>query len=230
MLRLAVILLLVCATCLPHANAQTSETLASLEEPHEGSDRVWDITVTEDEADEDRILIYRNQVGKRFNVSITNAEGKEIFTKRGDRGVQTLPGLPAGQYKFFVRGTGAFQVTDKGFGKTIPEGNVSANLSGTDAYVLTSQKYYNVSFTGNVSVEWLSLVSSPDGFEAPGMRLAQAGLPYIITLRGNEDAPYTISFDLAPAPPTVEKDTPAPGMALVVFAALGGAFLLRRRT
>lgn len=203
------------------------ESLADFEEPHQGTDKVWDLVVTQDEANARRALVYRNTVGHPFGFIIYDASGAEIFIKNGSRGVQTFPALEAGEYKLFVRGSGEFQVTEKAFERTLTENNISTTLRGTDAYVLSAGRYWQVDFTGDVRIEWWSLTGVPEIVVPPTNRTAEVGQAYVMTVRGDPGAPYTITLNPVDAP---VKESPGVGLAvfLVALSALVGLGRLRR--
>lgn len=221
MLRL-VVLALVLLT--PFATA--AETLASFEEPHAGTDKVWDVTVLHEEENEPRALVFRNRPGAGFGLVVYDSTGAEVFVRNGSRGIQTLPGLAAGEYRFFVRGEGEFQVTEKAWERTVHD-NVSTTLQGTDAYILSPTKAYEVAFTGPVQVEWWDMTATPEALTPPDARQAQVGGAYVMTVRGAEGAAYAIS--LRETEPVAKAQTPSPalGALLVTLAALA---VLRRRT
>lgn len=224
MMRWAILLLVLLSP-----TALAAESLSDLEEPHKGTDKVWDVTVTNAEANARRVLIYRNEVGHGFGLIIYDSTGAEIFVKNGTRGLQTLPELAAGEYKFFVRGAGEFQVTDKAFERIIKENNVSTTLRGTDAYVLSPSRYWKVDFTGDVTVEWWALTEKAESLTSPVNRTAQAGQGYVMTLRGAEGTPYTISMTPTDAPVT---ESPSIGLVALLAGVVGVALAARftRRT
>lgn len=226
-LRLAApALVLLLSLALPYASAR--ETLADLEEPHTGDDKLWDVTVLPEEAGKPRALVFRNPVRNPFGFVIYNGTGsEESFVKNGSRGVQTLPALAAGDYRFFVRGAGSFQVTDRTLARGTGDPNVSTTLSGTtDAYVLAVGKAYTVRFEGDVTVEWFDMTKSPDTFEAPAERESAPGGAYVVTVRGAEGAAYAIKMEEHPVEAT--KESPAPTLVLLL-GAVGVLALLRRR-
>lgn len=218
-------LILMVVLLLPVAAAQ--ETLADLEEPHRGTDKVWEVTVTPEEADKARALIYRNGPRSVFGLIVYDASGAEIFSKNGTRGVQTLPALPQGAYRFFVRGSGAFQVTDKIVGRTVEAPLDDVGLAGTDAYVLSPRVAENVTIDGSVHVEWWDLTDNAVDLAAPFTRHADPGGVYILTIRGDEGALYSLTLVEAEAPPTPPSGTPAPWW-LALLGLLGVAVARRR--
>lgn len=220
MLRL-VVLALVLLTPL----AAAAETLASLEEPHEGTDRVWDVTILQEEADKPHALVFRNAPGSGFGLVVYDATGAEVFVRNGSRGIQTLPAFPAGEYRFFVRGHGEFQVTDKAWEKLL-QGNVSAQLRGTDAYIMSPSRPYEMAFEGPVQVEWWDMTGAPETLAPPANRTVKLGGAYVITVRGDEGASYSITLR---EPVTQVVETPAPALAATLVA-LGALAVLRRRT
>lgn len=223
MLRAALLLALVLAA--PLASAQA--TLASLEEPHKGLDQVWPVTVTQEESARTNLAIFRNAPTSRFGLIIYDSTGAEVYVQNGTRGIQTLPSLAPGDYRFFVRGQGEFQVTEKGLEKLIP-GNVSTNLRGADAYVLSPSRAYRLEVAGNVSAEFWNLIAEKEQLQAPFARDVTKGGAYVITVRGAEDTPYTLTLVPTEAPPTGNE---APGLGVAALAlALGVAIALRRRT
>jgi MYXO-CTERM domain-containing protein len=210
----------------PVASAQ--ETLDSLEEPHAGTDRTWEIVVEPDEAGEARALVFRNPVGKTFTLVIYDANGTEIFIRNGTRGIQTLPGLSAGPHRFFVRGEGEFQVTNKAFERILKVDAVNATLEGTDAYILAPSKPYDVRVEGDVRLEWWPLAGEADEPPLPLTRAAATGNGYVFTLRGDEGAAYSISLTPGEAPATATNEAPGPGA--LALAALVAIVALTRRT
>lgn len=204
--------------------AAAAETLASLEEPHEGTDKVWDVTILHEEADTPRALIFRNAPGSGFGLTIYDTTGAEVFVRNGSRGIQTLPALPAGEYRFFVRGHGEFQVTDKAWEKLL-QGNVSTQLRGTDAYIMSPTRPYEMAFEGPVQVEWWDMTGAPEPLTPPATRSVKLGGAYVITVRGDEGASYAITLTEA-EPEVVETPAPAAAAALIALAALAA---FRRR-
>lgn len=209
-------LLALSALLVPVAAAQ--ETLGDLEEPHAGLDKIWTVRVTPDEANASRALIYRNAPRSPFGLVVYDASGHEVFAKNGTRGVQTLPALPAGDHRFFVRGTGEFQATEKTLGRDPQRMSVNATLERTDAYVLTPQKSVNVSIEGAVRVEWYDLTGGPADVTPPFTRLADPGGVYILTVRGDQGTAYSIALaDAATPEPMDHADTPSAPIALVLL-------------
>lgn len=209
----------------PIASAQ--ETLDSLEEPHGGTDKVWDIVVEPDEAGEARAIVFRNPLGRVFTLVIYDANGTEVFIKNGTRGIQTLPPLSPGPHRFFVRGEGEFQVTDKAFELILKVDAVNTTLEGTDAYVLAPSRPYDVSVTGDVRLEWWPLTESKQEVALPFARSVDKGNAYVMTIRGAEGAAYSITLTPGQAPaPTNE----APGLGAAALVALLALVALTRRT
>lgn len=219
-------LLLLALVALAPAAAAQAETLASFEEPHRGVDAVWDFTVLQEEAGEQRALIFRNPVGAGMGIVIFDSTGKEIFTKNGSRGIQTLPNLTPGNYRFFVRGSGEFQVTEKAFERTI-EGNVSTTLRGADAYVLTPTRHYQVQLDGDVEAEFWDMTARAETLTPPAARDVKPGKAYILTVRGDEGAQYGIRLTPTDAP-AEENGTPGLAPLLAVLAVALVARLTRR--
>ena len=209
--------------------AAAQETLASLEEPRRGTDEVFPVTVTAEEAGRPHLIVFRNSPSSVFGVTVYDAQGKTVYAQNGTRGVQTLPNLTAGEYRFFLSRTGEFQVTDKAW-EVYLQGDQQTTLRGTDAYVLAPQRPYNVSIEGNVTVEWWDLLGpSPETVGEGATREAKARGAYVLTVRGAEGTPYAIR--LAPgveAPgPTPTAEAPLP--ALVALGAAAVAVALKRR-
>lgn len=223
MLRLALAALLVLA--LPVASAQA--TLASLEEPHRAGPedvlgKIWNITVLPEES-EQRALIFRNSPTSGFRVEVYDSAGAVVYNKTLGRGVQTLPALEPGEYRFRAQSLGApelsFQVTEKVFERTV-HGNVSTQLNGTDAYILSSQRSFNVTFTGDVEVEWMSLGAPTADTLPPGeAREAIARGAYVFTIRGAEGTPYGITLDEIETP---AREAPPSETPLAAWGALAG--------
>ena len=207
--------------------AAAAETLVGLEAPHSGTEKIWDVTVLASEARKPYALIYRNLPSQPFGIVVYDAEGAEVFAKNGTRGIQTLPPLEPGPYRFFVRGTGAFQVTDRAFERNNLS-NVTTTLGGTaDAYVHSPTKHYDVAFTGDVDVEWWDLTGAPETFRAPASRTASVGKAYVTTVSGAEGAAYTITLTPIGAP-AVASETPFVGVGLLVAVVI--ALSMARRT
>ncbi|HVM45622.1 MAG TPA: hypothetical protein VM582_06775 [Candidatus Thermoplasmatota archaeon] len=217
------LLLLALLLAAPLAAAQA--TLESLEEPHAGIDKVWPIVVTEEQAGKQRPVVFRNAPTTPFTLVVYDATGTEVYERRGTRGVQTLPALDAGEYRFFVRGPGAFQVTMRAFERDGLE-DFDGALGGTaDAFVLAPSRDYNVTFTGSVRVEWWDMTSTPEDLTPPAERAARKGGAYVITVRGDDATPYAIALEATSAP--AGDDTPGLGVgALLGILAL---LALRRR-
>ncbi|HUR69086.1 MAG TPA: hypothetical protein VM370_07550 [Candidatus Thermoplasmatota archaeon] len=210
----------------PVAAAQQAETLASWEEPHKGTDKVWDLIVTQEEAGAQRALIYLNPPSIRFSFVIYDVNGTEIFVKNGTLGIQTLPALKPGPYKFFIRGSGEIQITEKAFERVLKENNVSARLRGTDAYVLAPSQFYDVGFTGDVRVDWLAVSGPHEELTPPFTKAAAIGDAYIFTIRGEEATPYTVTLTPTAAPTKAESS--GAGLAALLVAGLAAAVLTRR--
>lgn len=206
--------------------AAAAETLTDLEAVHAGTDQLWDVVVLQEESTKHRALVYRNAPTRSFGLVVYDAEGREVFAKNGTRGIQTLPPLEPGAYRFYVRGTGSFQVTGKAFERDNLTG-VDTTLQGAaDAYVLAPTKHYDVTFTGDVDVEWWDMTVASETFRAPDNRTAKVGGAYVITVTGAADAPYTVTLTPTQAP--TQSETPAPGLALLLLLALGVALARRR--
>lgn len=222
----AVLRALVLALILAAPLASGKDTLSSLEEPRKGADQVWDVTITAEEAARTNLVVFRNAPSAVFGLIVYDANGTEVYVKNGTRGLQTLPKLAAGDYRFFVRGSGEFQVTEKGLERLLT-GNVSTTLAGTDAYVLAPSRHYRIDFAGDVDVEFWNMVEAKEQLEAPFSRNATQGGAYVFTVRGAEGTPYSLTLTPIAAPPE-EKETP--GVGIVGFAlALAFALVLRRR-
>lgn len=217
----------------------SAETLANFEEPRKGVDALYPFTISNDEANEPRAVIFRNAPTRGFGLILYDDKGEEVWIKNGTRGVQTFPGFPAGNYRFFIRGDGWFQVADKFLDRkdhpTIPHVlNTTATLEGTDAYVIAPSRNWTIDISGNVSVEYWDMTGISENLTAPFNRTARLGSVYVLTVRGEEGAPYSIGFtpvDLPPPEPR-RNDSPAPALPLAL-GAVAAAFALvrfRRRT
>lgn len=214
------------ALLLPGASAQA--TLAGFEEPHRGSDRVWEFRVTPEEAGADRAIVYRNAPRSPFGLIVYDENGDEVFAKNGTRGVQTLPALDAATYRFFVRGTGEFQVTEKTLRGSLEPRERNATLEGIDAYVLAPAETFNVTIEGNVNVEWWDLTGSAFDLAAPFTRTADPGGLYVLTFHGDAGAPYSMRF--VPGTLVEEPDAEAPFAPWLAAAAIAGAATIMRGT
>lgn len=215
------------------APAASAATLADHEEPHEGLDKVFLFTLTPDEAAKPHAAIFRGTPGKPFGLQIVDAQGKELWIKNGSRGIQTFPTLEPGDYRFVLRGQGAFQVTDKLLDRkdhpVIPYVlNVSPVLGGgTDAYVISPTRNWTLDVGGDVTVEYWDMTGAPETVEAPFNRTARWGSAYVVTVRGEPGTPYSLGFTPTTLPePT--RDSPAPALPLA-FAALGLVAVALRR-
>lgn len=223
--RLALVALILAA---PQVAAQ--DTLDAFEEPHVGVDKVWTFTVLPEEANKPRPLVYRNGARSAFNLTLYDAQGGIAFAQNGARGLQTLPGLDAGDYRFFLRGSGEFQVTGKYYANRQPEPRVEGALHGSDAYALIFPNWTMVAIEGNVRASWWDLTAGESVIPAGGNVTATASVPYVLTLRGDEGAPYTVMFTPVDAPPQAEEEAEAPGLGLVgALVAIAAALLLARR-
>lgn len=220
------------------APVASAETLSSFEEPRKGVDALYPFDVTADEAGEARAVIYRNTPGRVFGLVVYDDTGKEIWVKNGTRGIQTLPAFSEGRYSFFIRGDGAFQVTDKFLDRkghaTIPYVlNTTARLDGTDAYAMAPSQNWTLDVEGNVTVEFWDLSGPSENLTAPFNRTMRWGSAYVLTVRGADDEAYTLGFTPTTLPPPEPKETPAPALPLA-FAAVALALVagrrLRRRT
>lgn len=198
--------------------ALAKDTLGSLEEPHAGVDKVWAITVLPEEAGKPRPLIFRNGPASPFNLTVYDAEGGIAFAQTGTRGFQTLPSLRAGDYRFFVRGPGEFQVPQRYYANKLPEPRVEGALTETDAYALVLPNWTIVAFEGDASAEWWDLTAGARRLASGGNATAAAGVPYVLTIRGDEGAAYTLTFTPTEPHETEQAPTPGPGIALVVLA------------
>lgn len=228
---LALFLLLVLAS----APSAAARTLSDFEEPYRGSDvsgGVVAFTVTEEEADTQRALIYRNDPRSAFNLSIVDEAGEVVYSKRGTRGVQTLPGLAAGDYRFTIGGEGEFQVTEKAVREL---GTHEATLGGgADAYIVALPVWANVTVRGDVVAEaWNLQAFEPVTLAPNGTVLAPGGGAVVLTLRGESGAPYSIDVEEAAAPPSTRgagsEETPAPALLSVLLAGAGAALARARR-
>jgi len=225
-LRLALLALVLLA---PLADAQS--TLASLEEPHLATDadvagRIWAITVLPEEAGEERTLVFRNPVRSPFRLDVYDERGEVVFNQSGTRGIQRLPALAAGDYRFRVDRAADFQVTEKVFSRVAPE-NVTAQLAGTDAYVLIPNGDHRVRVEGAVEVEWWEMTGASETLAAPFSRDAPHARPHVLTIRGEEGAAYSIGVEQITLPPEVEAEE-TPLAVWAPLAALAAVALARR--
>lgn len=214
-LTAAILLLLLLA---PLAGAAT---LADFEKPYRGapeSGGVIPFTVTEEEAGEMRILIYRNSPTRVFNLSVVGESGKTVFEKAGTRGVQTLPALEAGNYRFAItRAPGEFQLTTRDLSKLLP---VEETLRGpADAFVFVAENRLNLTFEGNVTIEAFNLQKTPETHPANTTLTIEKREVFVFTLTGEEGTPYSITKEDLPDAPPPANETPAPGLAALALAA-----------
>lgn len=213
----------------PLAHAQ--ETLASLEEPHRatGGDvlgRIWNVTVLPEEEGQ-RVLVFRNPPRSGFTLEVYDAAGTIVYDQTGTRGTQAFPALTPGDYRFRVDKAGEFQVTEKILSRTAPE-NVSAQLAGTDAYLFMPVVAHLIRFGGAVEVEWWDLTGAAERIVSPFERVAPGQHIFVLTVRGEEGAPYSIGFEATEAPPEPDADA-TPLAAWGALGALGALALARRR-
>jgi len=231
---------LILATLLfvPSVHAQT---LDSFQAVHEGTDKVFPFVVTPDQADESRVIVFRNGLSEPFGLLVYDKNGTTIYERNGTRGLQTLPALAAGQYRFFVRGTGTFQVTphvlDRETDTMMLVRDVDATLNQTTAWVLFPTRDWNVSIMGDLHIENFRLANTTVTFDAPVVIPAVESRPIVLTLTGEAGAAYSIRFEEADfpdpdAPATPSDDgllgLPFPGV-VAGLASLALVAALRRR-
>lgn len=207
------------------------DTLASLEEPHAGVDKSWDILVAPEETSTARAVIFRNSIGADFNLSVYDAQGEIVYGQTGGRGVQNLPPLAATKHTFFIRGRGEFQVTEKFVARRDPDPRVEATLEGTDAYLYIVPNWTMLQLEGNVRGAWWELTGDETDIAPGENRTLEPGAGYVLTVRGDEGASYVILASRTEAPPlTPTPSAEAPGLPLAaLIAGLALAALASRR-
>jgi hypothetical protein len=237
------------------APVASADTLAQFQEPARGTDQSWTFTIANDEAYLPHAVIFLNPLAApSFELSVTAPNGTTVFDHKGQRGIQTLPGLaPEGEYRIRMTGSGTFVMTRHFLGTFRDyerEGNattvrnatvtdVNRTLQGTEAWFLQAASSWYVHVTGNVSVEWdnvgaKDVAATALHLETPVNQTASSPLPYLLLVRGAPGTRYSIHLDpapdIAPAPAstTPAAKSPGPGLALVACAALIGAVALRR--
>lgn len=212
--------------------ASAADTLTTFQEPREGIDQVFPFTLLPEEAERPHALIYRNAIRSPFNLTILDEAGVEVFGKAGGRGAINFPELAPGEYRFFVRGSGEFQVTDQFYIGTAPPESLSENLTGTDAYVFALPDWYNLTLEGNVSAELFEVAGGKGTLSTPLRFTIAPRSPVVLTLRGEEGAAYTFStvaIEAPPPPPTPTDETPGPALGALLAAVVAVALVARRR-
>lgn len=225
MLRALALLALLLAA--PPATAQQALTLDDLEAPTKGApDTTWRVRVTEEEADQARAIVYRNGLRSPFNLSVIDAGGNTVYADSRARGVGTFPALPPGDYTFLLRfREGEFQVVRPAFGVNLNESMNGSIRDGTDAYVVAVRSNFNFTVSGDIEAEWFDIRNiEPEHPDTPFTRTAIQGNAYVLTLRGDEDAPYSIGVEATTyAPPAATPDPgdqETPGISSVVLLVL----------
>lgn len=221
-------LLLVPLLLLPVAQAAT---LSDLEEPVRGSDRIVPFTLTEHEAGLAHLIVFLNPASKPFGLVLYDHQGASVYEQNGTLGVQGMPRLEPGDYRFLIRGDGAFQVVNRTLDR--PAGantSVQETLTGeVDAYLFVPQSGWSVDLTGDVEVEVRDLTKPAVKHTPPANFTAQPPFPLVLTVRGAPGAAYGITM----TPRALEEDageseTPGAGAALALLAT-GAALAVRRR-
>lgn len=226
MLRALALLALLLAG--PLASAQDALTLDDLEAPTKGvPDTTWRVTITEDEAHEARAIVYRNGLRSPFNLSVVDQSGNTVYQDQRARGVGTFPALAPGNYTFLLRfREGEFQIIHPAFGLNLNESMNGTIRKGTDAYIVAVKSNFNFTISGDVDAEWFDIrMSEPEHPDTPFTRTALQGNAYVLTLRGEEDAPYSIGVVATTyTPPAATPDhgdhEETPGVPLLALLAL----------
>lgn len=224
----------------PAASAQRTLSLDDLEEPQKlPADGNLRVIVTEEQANDPRAIIFRNPIRSGFGLAVIDPAGRTVYEDNGSRGVQTLPGLPAGTYTFLVRfREGEFQVVGPAFGVNRNESANGSIVGRADAYVVAVRSGYNFTVSGDVEAEWFDIrMTEPEHPSIPFTRTGVPGGAYVLTIRGAEATPYSI--DVEPTtyvPPTATPDhsaheengLPGPGIVLLLLVAVLVALARRR--
>lgn len=230
-------------------------SIVDLQEPRTAADQVWDFVVEGDEANVQHVVLFLNPLTiAAFDVTVYAPNGTKVFYHHGQRGVQTIPALPAGTYRIGVTGSGTFLVTRHYLDtanqevredgvlvrKNVTTTDVNRTLQGTEAWLLVPTRPWNVQVEGNVSVQWAPLnlgdpVHAGARLDTPVNRTAEYPIPTLLLVRGAAGTRYSIHLEPAPnAPPTASSAappgaaTPGPGLALLACAALIAALAWRR--
>jgi hypothetical protein len=140
--------------------------------------------------------------------------------------------LAPGSYTISLRGSGAFQLTDKSLD---PAGNATVNASmdaTTVAWTFTPTNRTFVDFAGPVSVEEYDFTTDTNGahsWTTPATLTAEPGGSYVYTLRGAPGASYTIAMRPAGAAAVPARVDGAPIAGVLAVAAAATILLGRRR-
>lgn len=235
--------LLALVLLLPPVQAQGDLTLADLQEPQVGNDLVVEVRVTAEEAGNATAVVFLNPPTRSFTLVVYDEGGREVYSQRGGRGIQTLPALEEGRHKFFVRGDGAFQVAMRhldraGGGERVTE--AEGTLEGTLAFALLATRAWALHVEGAVQAELRDLSGATRNLTLPANASIPERTAHVLTLRGAPGAPYRVWLvpvgpepapTTTPATPTgaTASETPGPGFSLLLGATLAGVVLMRRR-
>lgn len=239
--RLVLVAFLALLTALPSALAV--DTLASFQEPRTGTDQVFDFLVQGDEARNASAVLFLNPTKSSFEILVYAENGTVMFDHRGGRGIQTLPPLEPGRYRFFLRGAGTFAATSRHLAalnnRTPLVTDVERKLAEpAEGYVFVPLQPYEVHVDGNVTVDWMDMTkpdvaSGTEHLATPVNRTVPIGKPAYLLVRGAVGTPYTVHLNettLPDAPtPSSPAKTPLPGAPLAALGLTLAAWACRRR-
>lgn len=243
MLRALVLLLLLGSGGLASlAGAASARTLLDFEEPVVAQSEVLDFTVTPEEAGQPAVVVFLGDPARAFGLSLYRPDGTIAYERNASRGIQALPALQEGVHKFFVRGEGAFQVTNRSLDRlggrpAVTDANETLQ-GGADAWVLVPTRAWNLRVEGNVTAELRDLGGATRQLAPAASTSVSQGAAYVLTLRGANGTAYRAWLEPVGADPGPTgggrvdgppSETPAPGLLVLALAFVGAAHALRRR-